>query len=40
MMEKKACWIMGLTVVIVTKTNGVSIYMLYNQNPAQIHINP
>ena len=23
MMEKKVCWIMGLTVVIVTKTNGV-----------------
>jgi hypothetical protein len=23
MMEKKVCWIMGLTVVIVTKTIGV-----------------
>jgi hypothetical protein len=38
MMEKKVCWIMGLTVVIVTVTNGVdiSIYMYYNQNPTQI----
>ncbi len=29
MMEKKVCWIMGLTVVIVTKTNGVKAYTCY-----------
>jgi hypothetical protein len=29
LMEKKVCWIMGLIVAIVTKTNGVKAYTCY-----------